>query len=314
LLTFARKQAISPRVIDLNEAVAGMLVMLRRLIGEDIDLVWRPGPQELSIKVDPSQLDQVLANLLVNAQDAIGGVGKITIETGHVELDESYCRDHSGFSPGEYALLVVSDNGRGMDRETLDKIYDPFFTTKSVGKGTGLGLATVYGIIKQNQGFINVYSEVGLGTSFKIFLPQQKEKPEPIASGKPEQSAAGGHETILVVEDEPMILDLTVNMLKRLGYQVLAAATPGEAIRLTKAHLGDISLLCTDVVMPEMSGLDLVRNLASRFPGIKCLFMSGYTSNVITHHGVLDEGVHFIQKPFMTADLAAKVRQVLDGE
>ena len=209
--------------------------------------------------MDPSQLDQILANLFLNAQDAIKGVGKVTIETGHAFFDETYCTEHPGFVPGEYVQLTVSDNGCGMDHDTLIKLYEPFFTTKEMGKGTGLGLATVYGIVKQNNGFINVYSEVGQGTSFKIFLPRQAGKPAkmPVKNPRP----ARGHETILLVEDEPLILNLTTRMLEGQGYTVLAAATPKEALRLAEAHPGEIPLLCTDVVMPEMSGLDLVKIL-----------------------------------------------------
>jgi PAS domain S-box-containing protein len=314
LLAFARQQTIAPRVLDLNVAVTGMLKMLRRLIGEDIDLVWLPGPDVWPVKVDPSQLDQILANLSLNAQDAIDGVGKVTIETSQAFFDETYCSAHGGFVPGEYSQLTVSDSGCGMDKDTLDRLYEPFFTTKGMGKGTGLGLATVYGIVKQNHGFINVYSELGQGTSFKVFLPRQAGKPERIPQKDPAAPVARGHETILLVEDEPLILNLTTRMLKGLGYTVLAASTPGEAIRLAEAHSSEIPLLCTDVVMPEISGLDLVKILESSCPNIKCLYMSGYTANVITHHGVLDEGVQFIQKPFMIGDLAAKVRQTLDRE
>ena len=313
MLAFARQQTIAPKVIDLNEAVAGMLGMLRRLIAEDVDLVWLPGSTVWSVKMDPSQIDQVLANLLLNAQDAIDGVGKVTIETGHIFFDDIYCTEHPGFVPGEYVQLTVSDNGCGMDKDTLAKLYEPFFTTKGMGKGTGLGLATVYGIVKQNSGFINVYSEVGKGTSFKIFLPRQAGQPEKKQPRDPAASVPRGHETILLVEDEPLILNLTTRMLQGLGYKVLAAATPNEAIRLAEAHSNEIPLLCTDVVMPEMSGLDLVKILGSSYPNIKCLYMSGYTANVITHHGVLDEGVHFIQKPFMIGGLAGKVREALDG-
>ena len=314
LLAFSRQQTIAPKIIDLNEAVAGMLGMLRRLISEDIELVWLPGPTVWSVKVDPSQIDQILANMFLNAQDAIDGVGKVTIETGHAFFDEAYCTDHPGFAPGEYVQLTVSDTGCGMDRDTMARLYEPFFTTKELGKGTGLGLATVYGIVKQNNGYINVYSEVDKGTSFKIFLPRQAGKPEQKNAKDPRAPVARGHETILLVEDEPLILNLTTRMLQGLGYTVLAAATPKEAIRLAEAHPDEIPLLCTDVVMPEMSGLDLVKILEETYPGIKCLYMSGYTANVITHHGVLDEGVHFIQKPFMIGDLASKVREALDGD
>ena len=309
LLTFARKQTIAPRIIDLNEAVEGMLKMLRRLIGEDIDLTWRPKKNLAPVKMDPAQIDQILANLCVNSRDAISGVGKITIETDVVSFDEAYCADHAGFIPGEFIMLAVSDNGRGMDPETVSRLFEPFFTTKEVGKGTGLGLASVYGAVKQNNGFINVYSEPGQGTTVKIYLPPHRAKTPLQADEATAKPTAGGSETILLVEDEPAILQLSAMMLERLGYAVIAAETPGEAIRLAHEHGGPIDLLMTDVVMPEMNGRDLAKNLLSIYPDIKRLFMSGYTANVIAHHGVLDEGVHFIQKPFSNRDLAVKVRE-----
>ncbi|MFZ4440629.1 MAG: PocR ligand-binding domain-containing protein [Syntrophales bacterium] len=312
LLAFARKQVISPKVVDLNDTVAGMLKMLQRLIGEDIHLVWQPDVSLRPIRVDPSQIDQLLANLCINARDAIAGVGKLTIETGNTSFDEDYCADHAGFVPGEYVLLAVSDDGCGMDKEILDKLFEPFFTTKGVGKGTGLGLATVYGIVKQNNGFINVYSEPGKGTTFRIYLPryigqaeqiQRQEMPEPILRGQ---------ETILLVEDEPTLLELSKILLETQGYRVLAAGAPSEAIRLAGEYSGAIHLLMTDVVMPEMNGRDLADKMLSLNPNLRCLFTSGYTADVIAHHGVLDENVHFIRKPFSRKDLAAKVREALD--
>lgn len=314
LLAFARKQTIAPRLLDLNETVEGMLKMLRRLIGEDLDLAWLPGANVSSVKVDPSQIDQILANLCVNARDAIEDVGKITIETGSAVFDEVYCATHPEFVPGEYVLLAVSDNGSGMDKEILDQLYEPFFTTKERGEGAGLGLATVYGIVKQNGGFINTYSEPGHGTTFKIYLPRYAGKTAQEEQERSVAAAVQGHETILLVEDEPAILALATRMLEGQGYTVLAASTPGEAIRLAEARSSGIHLLLTDVVMPEMNGQDLAKNILSFSPNIKCLFTSGYTANVIAHHGVLDEGIHFIQKPFMNQDLAAKVREALDTE
>ena len=311
LLAFARKQTISPKVLDLNETVESMLKMLRRLIGEDIDLAWLPEAGLCPVKVDPAQIDQILANLCVNARDAIAGVGKVTIETHMVTFDEAYCADHAGFVPGEFVLLAISDNGCGMDKETLGSIFEPFFTTKGTDKGTGLGLATVYGIVKQNDGFINVYSEPGQGTTFRIYLPRHMGKAGRTRREGPAEPAGRGSETILLVEDEPAILNITTMMLQRLGYTVLEASTPGEAIRLAREHMGEIDLLMTDVVMPEMNGRDLAKNLLSLYPNVKRLFMSGYTADVIAHHGVLDEGVHFIQKPFSKKDLAAKLREAL---
>ncbi|MFH0996312.1 MAG: response regulator [Pseudomonadota bacterium] len=314
LLTFARKQTVAPKVLDLNETVESMLRMIERLIGEDIDLNWLPEADLWQVRVDPSQIDQVLANLCVNARDAIAGVGRITIETGKIAFDADYCANHAGFVPGEFVRLAVSDNGCGMDKETLTHIFEPFFTTKVIGRGTGLGLATVYGAVKQNNGFINVYSEPGQGTTIKIYLPRRKGNDGRTKKKGPAAPIARGHETILLAEDEPVILELTTTMLEQLGYSVLAASTPGEAIRLAQAHPGPIHLLMTDVVMPEMNGRNLAKNLLSLYPRLKRLFMSGYTANVIAHHGVLDEGVYFIQKPFSIKELAAKVRDALGGD
>ena len=312
LLAFARKQTVAPRVLDLNETVEGMMKMLRRLIGEDVDLSWNPGRDLLQINIDPAQIDQILVNLCVNARDAISDVGKITIETRNVVFDEGYCAGHAGFIPGEYVMLAVSDNGCGMDKETLSKVFDPFFTTKELGKGTGLGLATVYGIIKQNNGYINVCSEVGKGTTFKIYLPKYGEESSHTVLNDTNKTFAVGMETILLVEDEPAILKLGKTIFGKMGYTVLAASTPGEAIRIADEFQGQIQLLVTDVVMPEMNGRDLAEKLLSRYPHLKRLFMSGYTADVIAQHGVLDEGIHFIQKPFSIKDMAAKVRDVLE--
>ncbi len=312
LLAFARKQTVAPKVLDLNDTLEGMLNMLRRLIGENIDLEWLPSKDLGRVRIDPSQIEQLLANLCVNARDAIPNTGKITVETGAVTFDETDCAGHVGMVPGKYVLLAVSDNGRGMDAETLSHLFEPFFTTKEVGKGTGLGLATVYGMVKQNNGFIDVHSEPGRGTTFKIYLPRNTAETGRTRMKDAPQPAARGHETILLVEDEPMILDITTKMLERQGYTVQAAATPGEAIRLAREHAGEIHLLMTDVVMPEMNGKDLAKNLLSLYPNLKRLFMSGYTADVIAHHGVLDEGVQFIQKPFSVHALAVKVREVLD--
>jgi signal transduction histidine kinase/CheY-like chemotaxis protein len=313
LLAFARKQTVAPKVLDLNQTVASMLKMLQRLIGEDIDLAWLPNTSLWSVKADPSQIDQILANLCVNARDAIADTGKVTIETGNKVFDEDYCARHAGYVPGDYVRLAVSDDGCGMDKETQLHLFEPFFTTKPVGQGTGLGLATVYGIVKQNNGFLNLYSEPGHGTTFRIYLPRHVDAAVAVEEGQ-EKPATRGSETILVVEDEPAILSLTKTMLERLGYQVLAASTPVEAIRMAAEYSGQIHLLMTDVVMPEMNGRDLASKLSSTFPHLKKLYMSGYTANVIAHHGVLDEGVLFIQKPFSQNDLARWIRAALDGK
>jgi PAS domain S-box-containing protein len=311
LLAFARKQTIAPKIIDFNDAVSGMLNMVRRLIGEDINLVWLPHSDLWPIKMDPSQLDQLLANLCVNARDAIAGVGNVTIKTDNISFDEAYCSQHPGFLPGDYVLLAISDNGCGMDKDTLLHLFEPFFTTKEQGKGTGLGLATVYGVVKQNNGFINVFSEPDQGTIFKIYLPRNQVKEGRLQDKEANRPVARGHETILLTEDEPAILSMATMMLERGGYTVLAAGSPGEAIRLATEHAGDIHLLMTDVIMPEMNGSDLAKNILSLYPHLKCLFMSGYTANVMAYQSILDGGVNFIEKPFSRGELAAKVREVL---
>ena len=312
LLAFARKQTIEPRVLDLNATVEGMLKMLRRLIGEDIDLVWRPDPRLWPVKMDPSQMEQVLANLCVNARDAIAGGGQITIETRCTSFDQDYCQAHAGFVPGDFVMLVAADNGCGIGREILDNIFEPFFTSKGASGGTGLGLATVYGIVKQNNGFINVYSEPGQGSIFRIYLPRHPGE-VPAEGPKPQrETPLARGETVLLVEDEPAIRLMGEAMLDRLGYRVLVAGTPPEAQALAEEHGGGIDLLVTDVVMPVMDGRQLSEQLKGRFPGLKTLFMSGYTADVIAHRGVLEEGVHFIQKPFSLQELGRKVRGILD--
>ncbi|GEM_PF-391550 len=313
LLAFARKQTICPQVLDLNDTVSGMLKMLRRLIGEDIDLRWIPAGELWPVKVDPVQISQVLANLCVNARDAINGVGSVTIETANASFDEAYCADHPGLVPGDYAMLAVSDDGCGMAPDVVASVFEPFFTTKQHGEGTGLGLATVYGIVKQNNGFINVYSEPGKGTTFKIYLVRHVGNVEEITHSSTPEAPKGRGETVLLVEDENAILVLGKRMLESLGYAVIAVGNPLEALRVGQAHDGDIHLLVTDVVMPQMNGRDLAARLHEIHPHLKTLFMSGYTANVIAHHGVLDPGIHFVQKPFSYQELAARVRESLDA-
>lgn len=314
LLAFARKQTIAPKVINLNSTIESILKMLRRLIGENIDLIWLPNEEIWPVRIDPSQLAQILANLSVNARDAIADVGKLIIETGKTTFDEAYCADHSGFVPGDFVQLTVSDNGCGISQETLQNVFEPFYTTKDVGKGTGLGLATVYGIVKQNDGFINAYSEPDQGTIFRIYLPRYLAETEILEKKTSDTINPDGAETILLVEDEPSILRMTRMMLERMGYKVLAAGTPGGAIALAREYAGQIHLLMTDVVMPEMNGRDLAGNLLALYPDLKRLFMSGYTANLIAHHGLLAEGVNFIQKPFSREQLGKKVRDVLDKD
>jgi PAS domain S-box-containing protein len=307
LLAFARKQTVAPKVIDLNKTIEEMLNMIRRLIGENIDLIWYPGTESRPVKMDPSQIDQILANLCVNARDAISNVGKIIMETGTVFLDESYCIDHPGFIPGAYVVLTVSDNGQGMDKKILEKIFEPFFTTKESGKGTGLGLATVYGIIKQNNGFINVYSEIGQGTTFRIYLPRYQGQDIDTRKAQTTEMPLGHGETLLLVEDEAALLTATQMMLEKIGYRVIAANTPDKAIELAEKHAGEIQLLITDVVMPKLNGMDLAGHLQSVYPEMKVLFMSGYASNAIVDQGVLKEGANFIQKPFSLKEIAIKI-------
>ena len=312
LLAFARRQTVAPIVLDLNDCVATMLKMLQRLIGEDIDLVWIPGPDLWPIKIDPAQIDQLLTNLCVNARDAIAGVGKVTIQTENLAVDKAYCDIHTGFVCGEYVMLAVSDDGSGISKEVIDNLFEPFFTTKAIGKGTGLGLATVYGIVKQNEGFIKVYSEPGEGTTVKVHLTRFAGLAVESQAESKAEIPKGQGETILLVEDEPAILDVGRAMLEELCYKVLTANTPGEALHQFKSYGSEIQLLITDVVMPEMNGRDLAKLILASNPDLKCLFTSGYTANVIAPHGVLDEGVNFLQKPFSINDLASKVREVLE--
>jgi PAS domain S-box-containing protein len=311
LLAFARKQTVSPTVLDLNDTVSRMLSMLRRLIGEDIDLTWKPGAELWPVKMDPSQVDQILANLCVNARDACSGVGKITIETTNIVFDEVDCIRNTGFIPGEYVQLAVSDSGCGMGKEVLENLFEPFFTTKGIGQGTGLGLATVYGIVKQNKGLINVYSEPGVGTTLRIYLQRYAGTLEPSAEVAQPRKIGGGTETILLVEDEPAILNVGRVMLESLGYRVLAAGTPGEALIKVEEYAGNIDLLVTDVIMPEMTGRELSNRLLSLYPNLKRMFMSGYTANIIAEQGVLEEGLCFLQKPFSLRALSIKVREAL---
>jgi ABC-type amino acid transport substrate-binding protein/signal transduction histidine kinase len=311
LLAFARKQAITPQIIDLNQTVASMLKMLRHLIGENIEVVWQPGADLHPVLMDPSQVDQILANLCVNARDAIADVGQVTITTQNRTFDQAYCEANEDFEEGSYVMLAVSDTGSGMSKEVLAQIFEPFFTTKGPGVGTGLGLPTVYGIVRQNNGFVHVYSELGKGTTFRIYLRADHSE-DAAAEPAPTPTLLRGHgEQILLVEDERSILDMTHRMLEDLGYRVLLAPTPADAIKLFETHAAQIDLLLTDVIMPLMNGRDLTATLVAIKPQLRCLYMSGFTADVIAHHGVLQSDVHFIQKPFTLHDLAAKLRAVL---
>jgi two-component system sensor histidine kinase EvgS len=312
LLAFARKQTISPRILDMNETVSGMLKMLKRLIGEDIDLVWKPGLNVGAIRMDPTQIDQILINLVINARDAIANVGNLTIETENVTLDETYCANHAGFHAGQYVLLAVSDTGCGISKDVIGLIFEPFFTTKELGKGTGLGLATVYGIVKQNNGFINVYSEPDDGTTFRIYLPSVQPFEAAVNPATIQQNSLRGDEIILLVEDDEIILDIGRTILEKYGYTVLWASTPQQAMAIAQNHVDKIHLLITDVIMPGMNGQELMTRMLAIKPELHTLFMSGYTANVIAHHGVLDKGVNFLQKPFSVKTLVEMVRKILD--
>ncbi len=311
LLAFARRQTIAPRILDLNETVADALKMLGRLIGENIDLRFVPGKGLWSVKIDPVQIDQILTNLCVNARDAIAEVGAIIIETSNAVFDEAYCADRPGHAAGDHVVLSVTDDGCGMGREIVDHVFEPFFTTKTLGRGTGLGLATVYGIVRQNDGFIDVYSEPGKGTTFRIHLPRFAGQAESRAAPVLAEAPRSQGETVLFVEDEASIRALGKKMLERLGYTVIAAGTPSEAVRVAETYAGEIHLLVTDVVLPEMNGRELAGRIEALRPMVRTLYMSGYTTEAIAHGGVLDDGIHFVQKPFSSANLAKEVREAL---
>ena len=314
LLAFSRRQIIEPRVLNLNEVILDMNKMLRRLIGENIELVTIPHESLWLVKIDPSQIEQVLTNIIINARDAMPGGGKLIIETANVMLDEEYAESHPDIVIGNYVLLAISDTGVGMDTETLTQIFEPFFTTKEKGKGTGLGLATCYGIIKQNDGYINAYSELGHGTTFKIYLPAVPEGTQETNTTSIDTNQLRGTETILVVEDEPSVRQVITRNLSKYGYSVLETANGEDALRLVDEFKSAIQLILTDVVMPRMGGKALVERLKKKLPNIKVLFMSGYTDNSIVHLGIVDPGIEFIQKPFYSGDLLKKVRYVLDNK
>jgi two-component system cell cycle sensor histidine kinase/response regulator CckA len=312
LLAFSRKQILEHKVLDLNAVVADSEKMVRRLVGEDVDLVTILDPALGQIKTDLGQMEQVLMNLVVNARDAMPQGGKITIETTNVVLDETYCRSHPEVEPGRYIKLALSDNGCGMDEQTRARIFEPFFTTKEPGKGTGLGLAMIHGFIKQSGGHVSVYSEPGVGSTFKIYLPEVEvvQSLEKLHLGIDEMPH--GDETILLVEDEAGVRALTRQVLQICGYTVLEAAHGGEALRLAETHLGSIHLLLTDVVMPGMGGRLVAERVVALKPGTKVMYLSGYTDDAVVRHGVLESRDAFLQKPFTPVALARKVREVLD--
>lgn len=313
LLAFSRKQVLQARVIDLNDVVAEMEKLLQRLIGENIEFRAILGKELASVRADPGQLEQVIMNLVVNSRDAMPNGGQLTVETANIFLDEEHARRHVSVVPGHYVMLAVTDSGHGMDTVTQSRIFEPFFTTKEQGKGTGLGLSTVYGIVKQSGGSIWVYSEPGVGTTFKIYLPQVEESPLQSRTPAKQETIEGG-ETILLAEDEELVRNLTREVLSSYGYVVIEATNGAQALELGNQHSGDIHLLLTDVVMPEMNGPELAGRLSQIRPDLKVLYMSGYTDNAIVHQGVLNENENFIQKPFAPVALAEKVRMVLDSK
>jgi PAS domain S-box-containing protein len=313
LLAFSRRQVLAPRVLDLNAVVGDLDKMLRRLIREDIELRTALAPELGAVRADPGQLEQVILNLVVNARDAMPNGGKLTIETANAELDESYALDHPTVVAGPHVMLAVSDTGVGMDATTQARIFEPFFTTKERGKGTGLGLATVYGIVQQSGGHIWLYSEPGRGATFKIYLPRVDQAPEHLAPAPGAHEAPRGTETVLLVEDDETVRTLTRKRLEALGYTVLSVSAGADALNLAASHVGPIHLLVTDVVLPGMSGRELAARLESARPGLKVLYTSGYTDEAVVHHGVLDPGIAFLQKPFMSGTLARKVRDALEG-
>jgi PAS domain S-box-containing protein len=313
LLAFSRKQVLQPRILDLNDEMLEASAILRRLIGEDIDLVAVPQSGLGLVKADPGQVQQIIMNLAVNARDAMPQGGKLTIETANANVDQNYVRKHPAGSIGRYVMLAISDNGMGMDGQTQSHVFEPFFTTKGPRKGTGLGLSTVYGIVKQSGGFIWVYSELGKGTTFKVYLPRVEGKADKFASYGMEELSLQGNETVLLVEDEPSMRTLATRILRAQGYTMLQASNGEEALRIAHEFTGKIHLVLTDVVMPEMSGNMMVSRLEAARPGIKVLFVSGYPKNAIVHHGVLNSNVAFLPKPFTADALARKVRKVLDS-
>jgi PAS domain S-box-containing protein len=313
LSIFSKRQSENPQIVNLNQMLLNMDQLIRRLAGDQIKLVTLPAPDLGLVKIDPGQFEQVIVNLVVNARDAMPSGGKLILETSNVTLTQDYVYQHSGMTPGQYVMLAVSDTGIGMTKEVKAHLFEPFFTTKGMSSGTGMGLSSAYGIIRQSNGYVLVYSELGHGTTFKIYLPRTEGEVEALPQREEEKSLAGGNETILLVEDEALVRGLAVRVLRKQGYHLLEASNGSEALRIAEKRVGeDIHLILTDVVMPGMIGRELAERLHSLFPKMKVLYMSGYTNSAIVHHGILEEGMNFIQKPFTLEALAGKVREVLD--
>jgi PAS domain S-box-containing protein len=313
LLAFSRRQVLQPKVFDVNALVANLDQMLRRLIGEHIEMRTVASQEACLVKADAGQIEQVIMNIAINARDAMPQGGRLMLETAHAELDTAFAAEIAGALPGPYVMLAVSDTGEGMDPETKAHIFEPFFTTKGLGKGTGLGLSTVYGIVKQSGGYVSVYSELGRGSTFKVYLPRAQDAAKTRRKEEPMNADAQGNETVLVVEDEPMIRELVETMLQSRGYSVLTVDDPLKATAFAAAHTGTIHLLLTDVVMPGISGREIAAQISAQRPEMKVIFVSGYTPNAIVHHGILDEDLNFLQKPFTAVTLTNKVREVLNG-
>lgn len=314
LLAFARKQMVKPSVIAINDEVELMLKMLNRLIDEQISLKWIPGKELWNVLIDASQLDQILVNLCINARDAIQGTGIITIETGNISFQHDFYNNYEKISSGDYVVLSIKDDGCGMSDAVKASLFEPFFTTKEKGKGTGLGLATVYGAVKQNKGFVDVVSEEGTGTTMRIFLPRCLDDTMKKDNSPEQEPVTYDNVTVLLVEDEPMILEIAETLLKRMGFSVITADNPKDALNLAHANSGLVDILMTDIIMPEMNGRDLAKNIHFFYPHIKVLFMSGYTADIIDHYGLSQENVHFIEKPFSMNSLSAILQEVLKSE